>query len=91
MQVQVPARAEEACQIYDPTTKLIILRRSPKTSLWDSCGRYCIQKEKEKKNDDLYIAFFLMILPVREERGRLPGVLLERPSRSPSSCGKWVN
>jgi hypothetical protein len=22
---------------YDPTTKLIILRRSPKTSLWDSC------------------------------------------------------
>jgi hypothetical protein len=23
---------------YDPTTKLIILRRSPKTSLWDSCG-----------------------------------------------------
>ncbi len=36
---------KEACQIYDPTTKLIILRRSPKTSLWDSCGRYCIQKE----------------------------------------------
>jgi hypothetical protein len=52
MQVQVPARAEEACQIYDPTTKLIILRRSPKTSIWDSCGRYCIKKEiiiKKKK------------------------------------------
>jgi hypothetical protein len=38
MQVQVPARAEEAYQTYDPTTKLIILRRSPKISLWDSCG-----------------------------------------------------
>jgi hypothetical protein len=24
--------------IYDPTTKLIILCRSPKKSLWDSCG-----------------------------------------------------
>jgi hypothetical protein len=35
MQVQVPAREEEACQNI---TKLIILRRSPKTSLWDSCG-----------------------------------------------------
>jgi hypothetical protein len=23
---------------YDPTTKWIILCRSPKTSLWDSCG-----------------------------------------------------
>jgi hypothetical protein len=23
---------------YGPTTKLIILRRSPKTSLWDSYG-----------------------------------------------------
>jgi hypothetical protein len=23
---------------YDTTTKQIILRRSPKTSLWDSCG-----------------------------------------------------
>jgi len=50
MQVQVPARAEEACQNYDPTTKLIILRRSSKTLLWDSCGlnlhtKYCTQKE----------------------------------------------
>jgi hypothetical protein len=25
---------------YDPTTKLIILCRSPKTSLWDPCGLY---------------------------------------------------
>jgi hypothetical protein len=48
--VGVPARTEEACQKYHPITKLIILRRSPKTSLWDSCGlnlhtKYCIQKE----------------------------------------------
>ncbi len=28
---------------YGPTTKLIILRRSPKTSLWDSCGQIYIQ------------------------------------------------
>ncbi len=53
MQVQVLAKAEdweEACQIYDTTTKLIFLHRSPKTSLWDSCGlnlhtKYCIQTE----------------------------------------------
>jgi hypothetical protein len=48
MQVQVLARAEEACQIYDPTTKLIILCRSPKTLFWDSCGRYCKKKKKKK-------------------------------------------
>jgi hypothetical protein len=36
MQVQDPARAEEACQIYDPTTKLIILHRSSKKSLLGS-------------------------------------------------------
>jgi hypothetical protein len=38
MQVQVPARAEEACQKYDPTTKLIILRRSPKTQIQKKTG-----------------------------------------------------
>ncbi len=45
MQVQVPASAEEACQIYeyDPTTKLIILRRSPKTY------KYKHRKKQEKK------------------------------------------
>jgi hypothetical protein len=51
MQVQVPARAEEACQIYDPTTKLIFLRRSPMQAitlglLWPKfTHKYCIQKE----------------------------------------------
>ena len=48
MQVKVPARAEEICQIYDPTAKLIIQRRSPKTLglLWPKfTHKYCIQKE----------------------------------------------
>jgi hypothetical protein len=31
MSINLRARAVEACQIYDPTTKLIILCRSPKT------------------------------------------------------------
>jgi hypothetical protein len=31
MSINLRARPVEACQIYDPTTKLIILRRSPTT------------------------------------------------------------
>jgi len=32
-----PGKSRGGMPTYDPTTKLIILRRSPKTSLWDSC------------------------------------------------------
>jgi hypothetical protein len=42
-----PGKSRGGMSKYGTTTKLIILRRSPKTSLWDSCGLnfYCIQKE----------------------------------------------
>jgi hypothetical protein len=33
-----PGKSRGGMSKYGPTTKLIILRRSPKTSLWDSCG-----------------------------------------------------
>jgi hypothetical protein len=33
-----PGKSRGAMPKYDPTTKLIILRRSPKTLLWNSCG-----------------------------------------------------
>jgi hypothetical protein len=33
-----PDKSRGGMSKYGPTTKLIILCRSPKTSLWDSCG-----------------------------------------------------
>jgi hypothetical protein len=33
-----PSKSRGGMPKYDPTTKLIIPGRSPKTSLWDSCG-----------------------------------------------------
>jgi len=33
-----PGKSREGMPKYDPTTKLVIICRSPKTSLWDSCG-----------------------------------------------------
>ncbi len=48
MPVQVPERAEEACQIYDPTTKLIILRRSPKTYKYKKKLHYSLVQRKEQ-------------------------------------------
>jgi hypothetical protein len=33
-----PGKSRGDMPKYDPTTKLIILCRSPETSLWDSCG-----------------------------------------------------
>jgi hypothetical protein len=33
-----PGKSRGGMPKYDPTTKLIILRRSLKIALWDSCG-----------------------------------------------------
>jgi hypothetical protein len=33
-----PSKSRGGMPKYDPTTKLITLHRSPKTSLWDFCG-----------------------------------------------------
>jgi hypothetical protein len=34
----IPGKSRGGMTKYDPTIKLIITHRSPKTSLWDSCG-----------------------------------------------------
>ncbi len=49
MQIQVPARAEEACQNMTQQPNWSSYALSPKTSLWDSCGRNLHTNTVKKK------------------------------------------
>jgi hypothetical protein len=48
-----PGNSRGGMPKYDPTTKLIILHRSPKTLLWDSCGLNLHTNTVYKRNNKI--------------------------------------